>query len=567
MHLIVKSHLKSFSDSFGLNSDSEAVQFEKFCTYSLLSSRYTTEFDLDDVSTGDDDDGIDGVAVVIDEVPCPSSENAEEIFSDDRRNHDVDLVFVQAKGGERFDLGDFLKFKEGVLRFVSAEAYEASDEILSEAKKTFDVMISNVPKVRNGQPSIFVSFVTTGLYQEPVELETARLEFERQLQDTGYFFEVTVSILGRAELTKLWVGTYSGTQASFTALSNAALPQILGIDEAYLAVVRAADLVSQLLVTEDGNLRGQVFEENVRAYLGDDNPVNRSITETILSESASRFPVLNNGITIVSPDVHLQGNVFHLKNFQIVNGCQTSNVLFENKDHLDELMVNLKIVETQDEDVFAELVRATNSQSKVDDAQFLSLKPVVRRVEQYFNSIDPDDRERKLYLERRDRQYVGQDVPALRVYSLHNASKCVTSMFCGRPELAFRYPKRMYEELGGTIFAEEVKEVVFYAACLTMHRFNLLVSNSTIPQNMKRFKWHVLALAQAIICEEKSAKLNSRAVIKQCEKVVTVMGQHGPEATGVFEKATQICNDVGEVTNDRLKRQAILSEMLNLLKS
>lgn len=562
MHRIVQAHLKSFSENFGYSSLKDATQFEKFCTYSILSSRYSADFDLDDVTTGDGDDGIDGIAIVIDETPCPSAEEASEIFKMPRRNHDVDLVFVQAKSGERFDLGDFLKFKEGILRFVGSDEYGINDDILSEAKVTFDVIVNNVPKIRNGQPSIYAYYVTTGLYQKPTELEQARLEFEKQLLEIGYFHVVDVSIIGRDELTKLWVGTYSGTQASFTALSNAALPEISGIDEAYLAVVKAADLVDRLLVTDDGNLKGQVFEENVRAYLGDDNPVNKSISETIRSESASRFPVLNNGITIVSPDVKLQGNVFHLKNFQIVNGCQTSNVLFENRDHLGNVMVNVKIVETQDEDVFAELVRATNSQSKVEDAQFLSLKPVVKRVEQYFNSIESDDKEKKLYLERRDRQYVGQDVPALRVYSLHNAAKCVTSMYCRRPELAFRYPKQMYEELGDIIFANDVKEIVFYSSCLTMHRFNLLVSNSTIPQNMKKFKWHILAIAKAIVCGKENYNLNTRDILNQATKIVGIMEKHGSDATAVFEKATEICRSLGEVTNDRLKRQAILTEML-----
>lgn len=562
MHRIVQAHLKSFSENFGYNSMKESEQFERFCTYSVLSSRYSAGFDLDDVSTGVDDDGIDGAAIVIDETPCPSTEEAESIFQEPRRNHDVDLVFVQAKSGERFDLGDFLKFKEGILRFVNSEDYESSDDVLAEAKKAFDLTISNVPKVRNGQPSIYVYYITTGLYQQPEEFEKARREFESQLSKLGYFYDVNVSIIGRDELTKLWVGTYSGTQASLIALSNAALPEIAGIDEAYLAVVKAADLVDRLLMTEDGNLRGHVFEENVRAYLGEENPVNKSISETIRSEAASRFPVLNNGITIVSPDVKLQGNTFHLKNFQIVNGCQTSNVLFNNRDSLGDLMVNLKIVETQDEDVFAELVRATNSQSKVEDAQFLSLRPVVRRVEQYFNSIDEDDREKKLFLERRDKQYVGQDIPALRVYSLHNAAKCVTSMYCKRPELAYRYPKQMYEELSSEIFADDVKEIVFYSACLTMHRFNLLVSNNTIPQNMKKFKWHILAIAKGIICGNERSKLNSKEVARQAAKVVEKMEKHGPEATSVFNKATEICIALGEVTPDRLKRQAILTEML-----
>lgn len=565
MHRIVQSHLNNFSENFGYGTMSLPMQFERFCTYSILSSRYSTDFELDDVCTDEDDDGIDGVAITIDEMPCPSSEDAKVIFQEPRRNRDVDIVFIQAKSGERFDLGDFLKFKEGVLRFISGEESRVSDGTLVEAKGTFDEVIQNVPKVRNGKPSIYAYYVTTGLYQAPQEIEQARQEFERQLTQSGYFHVVAVSILGRDELTKLWVGTYSGTQASLSAFSNAALPPISGIDEAYLAVVKGVDLVDKLLITEDGNLRGQVFEENVRAYLGDENPVNRSISETIHSLSSSRFPVLNNGVTIVSPDVQLQGNVFHLRNFQIVNGCQTSNVLFENRSALGDLMVNVKIVETQDEDVFAELVRATNSQSKVDDAQFLSLKPVVRRVEQYFDSIDASDIEKKLYLERRDRQYVGQDIPALRIYSLHNAAKCVAAMFCMRPELAFRYPKQMYLDLGDKMFANDVKEQVYYAACLTMHRFNLLVSNGTIPQNMKRFKWHILAIVRAIVCGRDSCKLSSKEAVKQSNEIVRIMGSHGQEATTTFQKAADICNGLGEVTNDRLKRQAVLTDMLNAL--
>lgn len=562
MHRIIQSHLKSFATSFGLESIAEPTQFEKFCTYSILSSRYSTEFELDDVTTSEEDDGIDGISIVINEKPCTSEDEAKQIFESTRRNHDVDLVFVQSKSGESFDLGDFLKFKEGVLRFINSDEYTIDDSVLKEAKYTFNSVLSNVPKIRNGQPSIYAYFITTGLYQKPKEIEKAKEEFKRQLKDIGYFHDVEVSILGREELRKLWVETYSGTQASLPAFSNAALPEILGINEAYLAVVKAADLVDRLLITDDGNLRGQVFEENVRAYLGDDNPVNHSIAETIISESASRFPVLNNGITIVSPDVKLQGNIFHLKNFQIVNGCQTSNVLFENKENLGNVMVNVKIVETQDEDVFAELVKATNSQSKVDDNQFLSMKPAVRRIEQYFNTIDQSEIEKKLYLERRDKQFVGQGIPALRIYSLNNAAKCVASMYCGRPELAFRYQKRMYEELGESMFANDIKEIIFYSACLTMHRFNLLVSNSTVPQNMKKFKWHILNLVKIIICGNKNNKLNSKQAEKDANKIVEIMQTHNTEATKVFERATNICVSVGDATNDRLKRQSILAEMI-----
>lgn len=563
MHRIVKAHLESFVNSFGLEADDEAMQFEKFATHCVISSRFSATFDLDDVTTGLGDEGIDGVAVVIDETVTTSVEDAQGIFAAPRRNHDVDVLFVQAKRSENFDLGDFLKFKEGILRFATQSPYVATDEALKEARQMFDAVLKEVPKVRNGKPSLTARFVTTGQYQNPGALETALSDFRAQLAALGLFHEADIRFVDRDELTRLWVGTYSGTNASLTTFSTAALPNIVGIDEAYLAVVRASDFVSNLLLTEDGNLRTQVFEENVRSFLGHDNPVNQSIAATLKSDAASRFPVLNNGITIVSPDVQLQGNTLHLTNFQIVNGCQTSNVLFENRDVLADIMVNVKVVETQLEDVFSELVRATNSQSKVEDTQFLSLRPIVKRVEQFFNTYQGS--ESRLYLERRDRQYVGQDIPATRVFSLHNAAKCVAAMYCNRPELASRYPKKMYEELTETVFADTVKEAVFYAACVTMYRFTLLVGNSTIPQNMKRFKWHMLPLVRAVLCVEAVPPLNSSKVEVGAHKIISTMGQHGEAATAVFNKVVEICQGMGEVTSDRLKRQAILSEMLALV--
>jgi hypothetical protein len=561
MHRIIKAHLDSFATNFGLDGEDEKDQFEKFANYTIISSRFSTSYEIDDVTTGPGEDGTDGVAVVIDEEVSVSLEDAQTVFATNRRNHDVDIIFVQAKRSESFDLGDFLKFKDSILRFATHTPYTCPDEVQQNARQIFDVVLREVPKIRNGKPSLTARFVTTGVYHQPPALETALKEFATQLDELGLFAEVDIRFIGRDELTALWVGTYSGIDASLELVSYAPLPKIVGIDEAYLAVVRASDFVRHLLLTADGNLRTQVFEENVRSFLGLDNPVNQSISDTLRSgPSATRFPVLNNGITIVSPDVRLQGNTLHLTNFQIVNGCQTSNVLFENREDLNDVMVNIKVVETQNEDVFSELVRATNNQTKIEGPQFLSLRPINKRVEQYFNTYENTDG--RLYFERRDRQYVGQDIPTIRIFSLHNAMKCVAAMYCNRPDLASRYPKQMYTELSDTIFADATKEIIFYAACLTLYRFNLLVSNSTIPQNMKRFKWHILPLVRALICGKPNYPLNSRQVETAATSIVNVMAQHGAAATDVFTKITKICQDLGSVTSDQLKRQAILTEML-----
>lgn len=566
MHRIIKSYLDSFVTSFGLQQEPEFTQFEMFSNYVVVSSKVSSQFELDNITTGNGDDGIDGVAIVINEEILISQEDAESMFSTSKRNHDVEAVFIQAKTSEEFDLGDFLKFKESIIRFVSSENYEVTDETQKNSKEVFDVCISNVTKIRGGRPSLTARYIATGIYRKPQALEQAKTDFELQLKEIGYFNAVDIKFIGRDELAALWISTYSGISAQLDMFSQAALPNIEGVEEAYLAVVKAKDFVNKLLLAEDGSLKStQVFEENIRAFLGLENPVNKSISETLSSgKGSTRFPVLNNGITIVSPNVIAQGTTLHLENYQIINGCQTSCVLFENRDLLDDsIMVNLKVIETSNEDVFSELVRATNSQTKVDETQFLSLQPIVKKIEQYFNTFEGNDG--RLHFERREKQYVGREIPALRIFSVNLAAKCVAAMFFQRPDLSSRYPKRMYELLAKDIFNEANKEIIFYAACLTLYRLHLLVSSSVIPQNMKRYKWHLLVLVRVIVSGKNIPKLNSKKIEPYCQKIVDAFSKYGDSVINPFQKAVKVIESMDHISADSLKKKQVLEDMLNKL--
>ncbi|MEQ9875963.1 AIPR family protein [Pectobacterium brasiliense] len=564
MHRIVQAHLDNFTKSFGLDSYPQDVQFEIFANKAILTSYICTDFEFDDVTTSQADDGTDGIAVIIDEELCVSPEEAITIFSSPRRNHDVDIIFIQSKTGESFDLGDFLKFKESVLKFINIENnYDASDELQINARRIFDIVIKNVPKIRDGKPKLYAKYVNTGVYRKPKELENAKKRFSSEVDESGFFSEINIDFIDRETLTKLWINTYSNVNAELPTFSWAPLPSINGIDEAYLAVVKAEDYVKNLLLTDDGSLRGHVFFENVRSFLGIDNNVNAKIAETIKSkEAASRFPVLNNGITIVSPDVRVQNNNIHLENYQIVNGCQTSNVLYECREFLDSnIMLNLKIVETSNEDVFSELVRATNSQTKVDENQFLSLKPIAKKVEAYFDSFDGQDA--RLYLERRDRQFAGRDIPAIRIFPLNLAVKCVASVFFRRPDLAYRYPQRMYELLAGKIFSDDIKEVIFYTSCLALYRFNLLTSNADIPQNIRKYKWHIIAIACILVAGSDLPKPNTKKMETYCNKIISKFSKHDAEVVNIFKRAANLVLEIDELSDDKMKRQSTLEEIIS----
>jgi hypothetical protein len=563
MHRIVKSHLDSFIKEHGFLNDDEPTQFEKFCNYCFLHQRISSKLDLDDVTTLSDDDGMDGVALIVNEDLVQSKEDADVIFGKDRRNNDVDICFVQAKRSDNFDLGDFLKFKDSILRFLSQTPYAVLSSLQKDVRAAFDVAIDNAPKIRGGKPSLYAYFITTGVYTEQSAFEVARREMISQVDSMGLFSKIDIKILGRDELVKAWVDSYSGVEATLLMHSHAGLPQLSGIAESYLAVVKAKDFIQYILSGPDGAIRGQIFEDNVRHYLGSENPVNRSIGDTLSQiETSSRFPVLNNGVTIVSPDVVVQTNRLFIKNFQIVNGCQTSHVLFDNKDKInDDVMVTLKVVETDDEDVFGELVRATNSQSAIPESQFLSLSPIARKVEAYFNTFE--GQEGRLYFERRDRQYVGKGIPTLRIVDLDAAARAVCAMYLQRPDLAFKYPKQMYEVLGQQIFDEQNREIIYYSSALVLYRIHLLSSSGVIAGAVRKYKWHILALVGALISGKSVPQLNSKKIDVFAQKIINVFQVQNDKINDTLSRAEALIAGLGEMSNDRMRRQGTLDELFD----
>ena len=71
--------------------------------------------------------------------------------------------------------------------------------------------------------------------------------------------------------------------------------------------------------------------------------------------------MLNNGITIVASAISIPGDIATIEDYQIVNGCQTSNILIDNMDiaeNIDELIIPVRIIATKDENLKEGTVRS-----------------------------------------------------------------------------------------------------------------------------------------------------------------------------------------------------------------
>ena len=128
-----------------------------------------------------------------------------------------------------------------------------------------------------------------------------------------------------------------------------------------------------------------LFEENIRSYLGVKVRANKRMQETLDNrEDAVYFPFLNNGITIICEQLSIPKSVQNdayllpVSNPQIVNGLQTSSVLYANykKDPniLKGVYINLRVYETSDNQLIEKITDATNTQTPINYRDKISNK-------------------------------------------------------------------------------------------------------------------------------------------------------------------------------------------------
>lgn len=162
----------------------------------------------------------------------------------------------------------------------------------------------------------------------------------------------------------------------------------------------------------------RLMELNVRSFLQQRGKVNRGIKETILKEPR-RFLAYNNGISVTAEEIKTvrtpEGNlsIKSIKGMQIVNGGQTVASINRAKkndrcQHLDKLAVQAKITVVKAgmlEELVPKISRFSNTQNKVNEADFASNDPFHIAIEKLANSIWVAGEQSRWFYERARGQY------------------------------------------------------------------------------------------------------------------------------------------------------------------
>ncbi|HEP9004713.1 TPA: AIPR family protein [Pseudomonas aeruginosa] len=402
-NITLQSMLKEFSTKNSL-TDRDSLRFEKFVIYSLLANDYNDTFESDALSTGNCI-GIDSVAIAINDVLVYSVSSAVPLTTG---TFDTSFTFIQAKTSSSVDLGDYLKFLQTIKIFFTGKLEDQPAE-LREAYEIKNFIYDKAGKFRC-DPTLTMKYVYTGDGKFPdkdflpqVKATTSEIESLKYM-----FSSVENKLIGAAELQNLYKETLNRITKPLMFQRHVALPKLSLATAAYLGVSKCKDYV-EFIKNQSGNINKGVFYDNVRDYLGSTNQVNADIADTIKSDAQRNlFSVLNNGVTVVAKKVVPSGDVFKISGFQVVNGCQTSHVLFENREHItDDMYVTIKLIETDDIELSSSVIKATNSQSVVMKEAFATIKPYHKRLEDFFAAMNTQGH--RFFYARRPHQYDEDD--------------------------------------------------------------------------------------------------------------------------------------------------------------
>ena len=193
-----------------------------------------------------------------------------------------------------------------------------------------------------------------------------------------------------------------------------------------------------------------IFSFNPREYLGR-TIANRSMEES-LKDSADKkiFWKLNNGITAICEKIIKSDVVNHehsYKNFKIVNGRQTTQMLIDNKKIVTDDVILLLSVHVADNDQRDKISKSTNTQNPIKPVDEVTNNKFMMDFESSIN-----ENYKNWYFERQRRSYYGLSKEKQELITLDRVLTKIDMLrqyhaFKGKPYNAVKYSQKKLFEL------------------------------------------------------------------------------------------------------------------------
>ncbi len=234
-------------------------------------------------------------------------------------------------------------------------------------------------------------------------------------------------------------------------------------------------------------------------------------------------------------------NEFILTYPRIINGCQTTHILFErheeSPDSVENIEVVAKIIATKDNNLKKEIIFAANNQNSIEkDLQ--SLNDFHEKVETYFSGVETTI---PLYFERLRGQYSQINPPYSRI-NIENLAKVYISVFLAEPhKMKSNAIKRIEEyQKNKKVFNETDDVSGYYYCAILFYWFNYFVVNNEISLQSKTMDMHLLMACNLELVKQGFAsvedRINYMKVDANAKKIFTETNNFLTQQAYLFER-------------------------------
>ncbi|WP_158580436.1 AIPR family protein [Dorea sp. OM07-5] len=530
MDRITQSMIDSFKSNQSLNIDDDSELFEYFVNYCVVNNVYgSNDFDLEEITTGKATQGIDGIAIIVNQKFVNTIEDIDTLI-EYNKSISVKFVLIQAKTSSSFDnteIGNLLTYSKLFFSDDTSMFRTAEMQHFIELK---EYIFSKGDKLKKN-PELFLYYVTLGTWTDDENLRATISVGKESLRGTNLFSNISFEPCGSEKIQDLYRKTKEKLKATFKFEKRITMYSINDDEVGYSGVLPFKEF-KKLIIDENGVTKA-VFEDNIRDYLGPNPDVNKNITETIKTGNVNAFSMLNNGITVVTSSIIISGDIATIEDYQIVNGCQTSNVLIENMDSvegIDELIIPIRIIATKDENLKNDITRATNSQTAIKKDQLEALSTFQKKLEEYYKTYRDED---ALVYERRTGQYRDSNIPKNRIVTIAMQIKTVAAMFLDEPSGVSGQYGTVAKRVGNKIFKTADKEIIYYVSSLALYKIENLFRTHKIDKKYRRARYHAMMLFRMLVSTEEMPRFNARKMENYCKNILEVL-ENNAECERIF---------------------------------
>ena len=218
------------------------------------------------------------MAIIVNGKMITSKEEIDDLVELNKVLYDINFIFVQAKSSSKFDYSLMGTFGVGVKDFFSEHPQMIRNCQIQDKNSIVTYVFSKMKYAKN-KPNCYLYYISTGKWVDDRNCMGRINIAVSDLEMLSIFANVKYIPVDADLLQKYYRSTIDATETEIEFNDRVILPEIQNVKQAFLGYLSHTEYL-KLIVGENGDIRKNVFYDNVRDFQGD-NPVNNEISETV----------------------------------------------------------------------------------------------------------------------------------------------------------------------------------------------------------------------------------------------------------------------------------------------